>query len=306
MQKALENGAATTYVYDVANEMTALAPPGTRPSAQNMRRVPLGRTAQAQGNTMTVAYDAFHRPVTRTVNGQTRHMVWDGWQLAEERAADNALVARYIHGQGPDEIISRTDAIGATLYYHHDGLGNTLALTDSTGQVVERYSYDAFGKAYIFDAAFNPLPASLQNNRFLFTGREWIAELNHYDYRNRVYSAELGRFLQTDPIRFKAGDLNLYRYCGNDPVNWVDPTGRFFQAGSVHQGQEIHDGLNEAEEEAEERSKSEREMIEGASDAMKGMIVSTVPGPSEMPWWLWKAIKKVICELWQDTDPGEK
>jgi RHS repeat-associated protein len=182
--------------------------------------------AQAQGNTMTVAYDAFHRPVTRTVNGQTRHMVWDGWQLAEERAADNTLVARYIHGQGPDEILSRTDAQGTTLYYHHDGLGNTLALTsDTTGQVVERYSYDAFGTPHVYDAAFNPLPASLQDNRFLFTGREWIAELNLYDYRNRVYSAELGRFLQTDPIRFKAGDVNLYRYCGNDPVNSTDPDG---------------------------------------------------------------------------------
>jgi RHS repeat-associated protein len=183
--------------------------------------------AQAQGNTMTVAYDAFHRPVTRTVNGQTHHMVWDGWQLAEERAADNTLVARYIHGQGPDEIISRTDAIGAPLYYHHDGLGNTLALTDSTGQVVERYSYDAFGSPHVYDAAFNPLSSSSVHNRFLFTGREWIAELNLYDYRNRVYSAELGRFLQTDPIRFKAGDLNLYRYCGSDPVNWVDPLGLF-------------------------------------------------------------------------------
>jgi len=46
-----------------------------------------------------------------------------------------------------------------------------------------------------------------------------------YDYRNRVYSPDLGRFLQTDPIRFDAGDGNIYRYVGNDPVNWVDPTG---------------------------------------------------------------------------------
>jgi RHS repeat-associated protein len=181
--------------------------------------------AQAQGNTMTVAYDAFHRPVTRTVNERTLHMVWDGWQLAEERTADNALVARYIHGQGPDEIISRTDAIGATLYYHHDGLGNTLALTDASGQVVERYSYDAFGTPHVYDAAFNPLSSSSVHNRFLFTDREWIAELNLYDYRNRVYSAELGRFLQTDPIRFKAGDLNLYRYCRNRVTHYNDPWG---------------------------------------------------------------------------------
>jgi RHS repeat-associated protein len=62
-------------------------------------------------------------------------------------------------------------------------------------------------------------------NRFLYTGREFLKEANLYDYRNRVYSTELGRFLQTDPIRFHAGDVNLYRYVSNDPVNWVDALG---------------------------------------------------------------------------------
>jgi len=59
----------------------------------------------------------------------------------------------------------------------------------------------------------------------MFTGREWIAEVGLYDYRNRVYSAELGRFIQTDPIRFDAGDVNLYRYVFNGPINLSDPLG---------------------------------------------------------------------------------
>jgi RHS repeat-associated protein len=62
-------------------------------------------------------------------------------------------------------------------------------------------------------------------NRFLYTGREFLKEANLYDYRNRVYSAELGRFLQTDPIRFEAGDGNLYRYVFNNPINFIDPLG---------------------------------------------------------------------------------
>jgi RHS repeat-associated protein len=62
-------------------------------------------------------------------------------------------------------------------------------------------------------------------NRFLYTGREFLKEANLYDYRNRVYSAELGRFLQTDPIRLDAGDVNLYRYVGNNSVNISDPSG---------------------------------------------------------------------------------
>jgi hypothetical protein len=59
----------------------------------------------------------------------------------------------------------------------------------------------------------------------LFTGREWLGQAGIYDYRNRVYSASLGRFLQTDPIRFTAGDVNLYRYVSNTPINLWDPFG---------------------------------------------------------------------------------
>jgi RHS repeat-associated protein len=67
----------------------------------------------------------------------------------------------------------------------------------------------------------------------LFTGREWLSQVGLYDYRNRVYSAQIGRFLQTDPIRFSAGDVNIYRYVSNRPVNLADPTGEFGVPGAV-------------------------------------------------------------------------
>jgi len=66
----------------------------------------------------------------------------------------------------------------------------------------------------------------------MFTGREWIAEVGLYDYRNRVYSADLGRFIQTDPIRFDAGDVNLYRYVGNKVTKYKDPLGLSERTGS--------------------------------------------------------------------------
>jgi uncharacterized protein RhaS with RHS repeats len=62
-----------------------------------------------------------------------------------------------------------------------------------------------------------------------------LKEANLYDYRNRVYSAELGRFLQSDPIRFDAGDGNLYRYVGNNPINLIDPDGLMAPRPSTEQ-----------------------------------------------------------------------
>ncbi len=41
----------------------------------------------------------------------------------------------------------------------------------------------------------------------------------------RDYEAETGRWTSKDPINFKGGSANLFEYVGNDPVNWVDPTG---------------------------------------------------------------------------------
>jgi RHS repeat-associated protein len=74
---------------------------------------------------------------------------------------------------------------------------------------------DPQGNPPSVDNLFSAYPHA---NRFLSTGREFLKEANLDDYRNRLYSAELGRFLQTDPIRFDAGDGNLYRYVEKDPV----------------------------------------------------------------------------------------
>ena len=100
-----------------------------------------------------------------------------------------------------------------------------MLLTAANGTLAEQNEYDAFGRPYFFNAAGQAQTASNYGNRFLFTGREYLPELKLYDYRNRMYQPELGRFLQPDPVQFAAGDYNLYRYCHNDPVNTSDPTG---------------------------------------------------------------------------------
>jgi len=121
-----------------------------------------------------------------------------------------------------------------TLYYHADGLGSIVALTDPSGAVVERYIYDAFGNATITDALGDPRTTALFNNPYLYTSRELDPESGLYYYRARYYDAGVGRFLGEDDaplILDRPEDLNQYSYVSNNPLIYSDPNG--LQSGFV-------------------------------------------------------------------------
>jgi len=66
--------------------------------------------------------------------------------------------------------------------------------------------------------------SDLIGNPYMFTGRRFDLETGLYYYRARYYDPDTGRFLQTDPIGYGDG-INWYNYCGNNPLNFTDPSG---------------------------------------------------------------------------------
>jgi len=178
-----------------------------------------------QGSTVVnFSYDPRNRCVNRIINGTSTFFYYDGWTLIEERNIAGTVLTQYVNGTMIDEILAKITS-GNTVYYHHDAIENVIQLTDLSGNVVEKYSYDVFGAPTIKNGSGNIITSSSFGNRFMFTGREFIKEVSLYNYRNRMYSAALGRFLQTDPIGFIGGDYNLYRYVFNNAVNLNDPLG---------------------------------------------------------------------------------
>jgi len=225
-QYAAINGQSTSY--DTNGNLTAARlQDATNGFVSTLDYDSQNRLLSVQDNThnVTSTYDTRNRVTSRTINGVTTLFLWDGWDLIEERDLSGNQTRRYVHGAAVDEILIMVHGAGAK-YYHHDALGSVTALTDSVGFLIETYQYDVFGKPRILSPSGTTQSASSVDNRFLYTGREWIAEASLYDYRNRVYSPVIGRFMQIDPIRFSAGDVNMYRYVGNNSLIRTDPSGK--------------------------------------------------------------------------------
>ena len=187
------------------------------------------------GNLATYRYDALGRRISKSLNGQTRtRYVYDGDRLIQERdgASTGQLVASYVYGLGSDEVLTRRrwqGGVASDLFYHTNALGSVAAVTSSTGAVVERYQYDAYGQVTFLSPTLTPLTSSAVYNNLLFTGRYFDPETRLYDYRARTYHPYLGRFLQRDPLG-EAASLNLYNYVFNNPINATDPTGMISEA----------------------------------------------------------------------------
>ena len=161
------------------------------------------------------------------MNGAVTRYVYDGEDILLEYDGLENLLARYSHGQRTDQPLavardldsSGTFEAGEQFYYQADHRGSLRKITDSTGLVANSYDYDSYGN---IEASFEGIA-----NPFTYTGREFDAESGLYFYRARYYDPATGRFINQDPIGFAAGDLNLYRYVFNNPVNLTDPDGQF-------------------------------------------------------------------------------
>ena len=186
----------------------------------------------AGSNTYSLAYDALGRCVQRTINGVNKYYIYDGERPILEYDGAGALAAWNVYGKGIDEILMRTDYTFnpvRTYYLQHDHEGSVIHVTDTSGTLIERYRYDAYGAPTIYGPSPTATPfqpqASAVSNRFMFTGREYAGAFGFYEYRARAYHPGLGRFTSEDPKLFDAGDYNLFRYCRNDPEDITDPMG---------------------------------------------------------------------------------
>ena len=237
-----------TYTYDSASRLTErsihdLAENGQ--TAYGQPEIPAADriyqyTYDRQGNTLsdgenTYTYDSLNRLTQiNTKAGGIQKNRYDGEGLRAELEENGRLVrflfhngevvleeptegavTRYIRGY---DLIS-SDSAAAKTYYHYtsDNLGSITHITDEDGNICNQYEYDVFGR-------FTTKEETIQN-RFCYTGEQYDPITSQYYLRARFYNPVIGRFLNEDT--YYGDGLNLYAYCHNNPVNFVDPSGHY-------------------------------------------------------------------------------
>lgn len=204
---AVTNGVNNTLVFDNNGNITSATNPAVTYGWDAIDRL----VKITQGTNVTeFVYDGLSRRVAEKLNGTIiKRWIWCGTELCEERDAGGGTVTKRFFPQG--------EQIGTSKYYFsRDHLGSVREMTDGSGLVKARYDYDPYGRRI--------LVAGSDIGDFGFTGHYFHKTGNLYLAMYRAYDANLGRWLSRDLLE-ENGGINLYRYSGNDPINYLDLLG---------------------------------------------------------------------------------
>ena len=205
------NGETITYTYDAnGNTLTA----GDKSYTYDYR----GQQICYSDETTYAAYT--YNPSglrsVKTVGGSTKYFVYNGMQIVFEYEDSVSDGTTYYYG------LNRTHSSDGDIFVYN-AHGDTVQLVNNNA-VAASYTYDAFGNLT------NTVGTS--DNAFLYCSEYFDQETQTYYLRARYYNPANGRFTQQDAWAFMDPTdpliLNLYTYCANNPVLYVDPWGTSF------------------------------------------------------------------------------
>ena len=270
----------TSYTHDDADRITEVQPPSPASA--------IAYTWDDNGNLVergsdTFAWDYEDRMVEATVNSLTSTFAYRGDGLRDSRTVGMTTTTftwdinaglpvvlddgnQYLYGAG----LSAMKQSGDWYYYLADGLGSTMAVVDSSGDVENGYTYDIYGE---------PTVTGSLANEFDFAGQQTDPTGLQY-LRARYYDPAAGVFLSRDPMANETWWLSSgFGYGRCDPVLVTDPTGLIPSDGSDQKSlsarQKLCLSIAEKLLEKAQKMRTDREVIEGrgtgrpASDAEK-------------------------------------
>ena len=168
------------------------------------------RVETETGSVQENRYDAEGLRFELLENGRRTSFVYHNGELLQEEGREEQGTSYHL-GAGM-EAFRRGQELS---YYHRDEQLSTTFITGGHGDVLNSYQYDAFGMSLGTTEKLN--------NRIRYTGQQYDDVTGQYYLRARYYNPVAGRFMQEDV--YQGDGLNLYAYCGNNPVVYDDPSG---------------------------------------------------------------------------------
>ena len=141
--------------------------------------------------------------------------------------AGGLMFGKFIQNTAVDGV---TVASTSYEYYTKDHLGSIVAITGPAGGLIQRLSYDVWGKRRQPNGTADP--NGLLNNPDMYhgyTGHEMLDEVGLIHMNGRLYDPMMARFVSADFLIQAPGNLqsyNRYAYCVNNPLGMIDPSGQ--------------------------------------------------------------------------------
>ncbi len=172
-------------------------------------------------NTYSYKYNADGIRTSKTVNGTTTEFFLNGSQILAQKTGDSVM--RFFY----DSTGKRVGFANGTMlfYYLYNVQGDVIAIVRAaTGQIVAKYSYDAWGNCTVTNATGYAVG---DKNPFRYRGYYYDTETGLYYLNSRYYNPEFGRFISADGLIDNRGatSQNLFAYCYNNPINYSDADG---------------------------------------------------------------------------------
>ncbi len=163
------------------------------------------------GNIQINHYDAEGLHHEMEENGKLVTFIYRGDEAIAEESQEDKI--RYIR----TSVLLASDAESARTYYHYasDEMSSITHVVGENEEILNHYEYDAWGNLTVCEEKVQ--------NRFRFNGQQYDPISQQYYLRARYYNPVIGRFTQEDS--YNVDGLNLYAYCRNNPVSYVDPSG---------------------------------------------------------------------------------